>query len=207
MTDRCSFTDVPLGAHATQATSPVRSLTVSGALHARGELRLEYRMSAALERVRLAPSTCHAQRRDELWRHTCFEWFIRREGEAAYCEFNFSPAGDWAAYAFTGYRAGRSDAAQRRIDVTTRASADGVLSVRATLDLATAFGLDAAALAQARWQGNAAAIIEDIDGELGYWAVHHPRAQPDFHDRDGFRIALPQPDPASQAAAAAGARR
>jgi len=210
MNDQSSFSDVPLVAHASQAASPVRSLTVSGTLHASGELRLEYRMSAALERVRLAPATCHAQRRDELWRHTCFEWFAGREGEARYCEFNFSPAGDWAVYAFAGYRAARRDAAQRRVDVTTRASADGVLSVQATLDLAAAFDLDAAALAQGRWQCNAAAVIEDVDGVVSCWAVHHPRAQPDFHDLDGFRIALlprAQPAATTPGAAATGSRR
>ena len=172
---------------------PVRALSVSGTLHRSGSLELEYRMSAALERVRLTPSTCHAQRRDELWRHTCFELFAGREGESRYCEFNFTPGGDWAAYVFDGYRAARRDAAQRRIEVTTRASADGLLRLRAVLDLAAAPGIDAAGLDTAAWRFNCAAVIEDIDGALSHWAVHHPRAQPDFHDREGFRVALAQP--------------
>jgi hypothetical protein len=163
---------------------------VSGTLHRSGLLKLEYRMSAALDKVRLVPSTCHAQRRDELWRHTCFELFAGRDGEAAYCEFNITPAGDWAAYAFTGYRAARRDAVQRRVEVSTRASADGLLCVRAAPDLGAAFELDATALATAGWRLNCTAIIEDLEGRLSYWAVHHPRAEPDFHDRQGFRIAL-----------------
>ena len=188
-----AFDDVPLALHAQCQPGPVRTLSVSGTLHRSGSLGLEYRMSAALERVRLTPSTCHAQRRDELWRHTCFELFAARERAAPYCEFNFTPAGDWAAYAFDGYRSARRDAAQRRIEVTTRASADGLLRVRATLDLGAALELDAAMLAAAGWRINCAAVIEDIDGTLSYWAVHHPRAQPDFHEREGFRIALAAP--------------
>lgn len=188
-----AFVDVPLTSHAQGGPGPVRALSASGTLHASGTLRLEYRMAAELARVRLVPSTCHAQRRDELWHHTCFELFAGREGAADYCEFNFTPGGDWAAYAFTGYRAARRDAAQRRIEVTTRASADGMLRALVALDLGAAFALDPAALATGDWRFNCAAIIEDIDGSLSYWAVHHPRARPDFHDSDGFRIALARP--------------
>ena len=33
---------------------------------------------------------------------------MREQGAAAYHEFNFSPSGEWAAYAFTRYREGRT---------------------------------------------------------------------------------------------------
>ena len=188
-----AFVDVPLAWHPQNGPGPVRALSTSGTLHASGLVRLEYRMSAELARVRLVPSTCHAQRRDELWRHTCFELFAGLEGVADYCEFNFTPGGDWAAYSFTGYRAARRDAVQRRIEVSTRAAADGLLRLSVALDLGAALGLEPAALAAREWRFNCAAIIEDIDGTLCYWAVHHPRAQPDFHDSDGFRIALARP--------------
>ena len=42
----------------------------------------------------------------DLWRHTCFEAFIAVEGLPAYHEFNFAPSGEWAIYAFAGYRDG-----------------------------------------------------------------------------------------------------
>jgi hypothetical protein len=193
-----SFVDVALAPHAQGGPGPVRQLSVSGTLRRSGSLQLQYRLSAALDQVRLVPSTCHAQRRDELWHHTCFELFAARDGEAAYCEFNFTPAGDWAAYSFASYRAARQDAPQRRLEVTTRASGhDGLLRLHAALDLGAALGLDAAALAAAAWQFNAAVIVEDVSGERSYWAVHHPRTQPDFHDREGFRIALAGPARAS----------
>ena len=40
------------------------------------------------------------------------------------------------------------------------------------------------------WRFNLAAIVETCDGGFSYWALHHPRAQPDFHDGDGFRLQL-----------------
>jgi hypothetical protein len=48
-------------------------------------------------------------RRDQLWRTTCFEAFLRASGEDGYQEWNFAPSGDWAAYDFAGYREGMSN--------------------------------------------------------------------------------------------------
>ena len=45
-----------------------------------------------------------AARTDELWRHTCFEAFLRGPSSAEYYEFNFAPSTQWAAYKFSGYR-------------------------------------------------------------------------------------------------------
>jgi hypothetical protein len=38
-----------------------------------------------------------------------------------------------------------------------------------------------------------AAVIEEADGQLTYWALAHPSAQPDFHHRLGFvlQVGLP----------------
>jgi len=185
-----AFADVPLTAHTRDGPGPVQALSVSGALHRSGVLALEFEVTADLRELRFAPATCHARRSDELWRQTCFELFAARNDEPGYCEFNFTPSGEWAAYAFAGYRQARRDAAQNRIDVSTQAAADGPLRLRARMNLATALGLDAQALARASWRLNCSAIIEDNAGALSYWAVRHPGAQPDFHDRAGFAIAL-----------------
>lgn len=185
-----AFTGVPLTAHSRDGPGPVRALSVSGALRSSGVLALEFEVTADLSKLRFAPATCHARRSDELWRQTCFELFAARDDEPAYCEFNFTPSGEWAAYTFAGYRSSRRDAAQHRIDVSTQAAADGPLRLRARMNLATALGLDAQTLAHASWRLNCSAIIEDNAGALSYWAVHHAGTQPDFHDRAGFAIAL-----------------
>jgi hypothetical protein len=184
------FRDVPMMAHARDGAGPVRSLVVSGALHASGSLTLEFQLAAELRAVRLAPSVCQPQRRHELWRHTCFELFARRGNEPGYCEFNFSACGDWAAYEFDDYRGSRRDAAQRPIEVSVQTLDLAQIQLRARIDLQSAFAIEAAALEFADWRLNCAAVIESSDGSLSYWAVHHPRAQPDFHDPAGFCVAL-----------------
>jgi hypothetical protein len=185
-----SFLDVPLLAHARDSAGPVQSLSVSGTLHRSGGLTVEFQLAAELRNVRLMPAVCQPQRRDELWRHTCFELFVRCDNEPRYCEFNFAASGDWAAYEFGDYRAAPHDAPQPPIEVTVHTTAQGQVRLRARIDLPAAFARDRAALDAASWQLNCAAVIEAADGALSHWAIHHPRTQPDFHDPEGFRIAL-----------------
>ena len=185
-----AFQHVTLAPHQSSGAGPVRALSVSGSLCRSGSLALEYQLSVELRALRFVPSTCRAQRCDELWRHTCFELFARRNRASAYCEFNFTPSGDWAAYAFDDYRVTPHDAAQRRIGVTMQTTGADRMQLCARVDLGAAFALDAAALELSSWQLNCAAVIEDNDGALSYWAVRHPRPQPDFHDPAGFAISL-----------------
>jgi hypothetical protein len=34
------------------------------------------------------------------------------------------------------------------------------------------------------------AVIEDDAGTLSYWALKHPAGKPDFHDSEGFALAI-----------------
>jgi hypothetical protein len=185
-----AFRDVPLLPHSAGEAGAVHSLSVSGVLRRSGSLRVEFQLAAELRAIRLVPSVCQPHRRDELWRHTCFEVFVRCGSGPRYCEFNISPSGDWAAYQFDRYRSARADAKQDPIDISVQTSGLQQISLRARIDLQAAFAGTADTLASAVWHLNCAAVIEFIDGSLGYWAVHHPRPKPDFHDAEGFQIAL-----------------
>ncbi len=88
-------------------------------------LSLRYSLTGAVARLAI-PSPAAPQRTDELWRHTCFEAFLRPEtlsgpGEA-YVEFNFAPSTQWAAYRFTGYREGMAPAPVAAPCIERRAS-------------------------------------------------------------------------------------
>src|SRR5205807_335271 len=76
-------------------------------------LQLRYRLNGRIGGLRL-PAAAASTRGDELWRHTCFEAFVRASSHAAYYEFNFSPSTQWAAYAFSSYRNGMEAAAELR---------------------------------------------------------------------------------------------
>ncbi|MGH6840832.1 MAG: hypothetical protein ACREDV_01890, partial [Methylocella sp.] len=59
-----------------------------------GGLVLSYLVTGSIGDLRI-PAAAAAVRTDELWRHTCFEAFVRTSPGAGYCEFNFAPSTQW----------------------------------------------------------------------------------------------------------------
>lgn len=165
--------------HPSTPSGPIRSIGVDIEQVAPAALSLRYRLTGSIDDIALPPIET-AARADGLWRHTCFEAFFRQPRSASYVEFNFSPSTRWAAYEFTGYRDGMSDAIESpapRIGVTRSASG---LTLASSLDLAWMKAeLSGARLALS-------AIIEDRSGAKSYWALAHSSAKPDFHHPDGF---------------------
>jgi hypothetical protein len=133
------------------------------------------------------PSPAPSVRSVDLWRHTCFEAFVRDANTPGYLELNLSPSTAWAAYRFKGYRENMTPAqvAPRRIEVAVRE--DG-LTLSTTIDLGGS-DLDTKAL----WQAGLSAVIEDRAGAVSYWALAHPPGKPDFHSPDCFVLELPAP--------------
>lgn len=120
-------------------------------------------------------------RADGLWRRTCVEAFIAREGAPGYLEFNFAPSTQWAAYAFDAYRAGMRPldlAHPPRIRVAESAAA---LEIAAAIEAPLGGRLRLAL----------SAVIEAKGGEKSYWALAHPPGVADFHHREGFILDLP----------------
>lgn len=141
-------------------------------------LALCYRVSADVARLRIPP-TGRAARVDGLWRHTCFELFVAVKGSTPYQEFNFSPSGDWAAYAFADYRegAGPLECAPPAIELR---SSESALELGATLAYAPSGPV----------RVGLSAVVEDTEGLLSYWALHHPSLRPDFHHAASFVLEL-----------------
>lgn len=115
-----------------------------------------------------------------LWKTTCFELFVAGAG-GSYAEFNFSASTQWAAYGFTGYRAGMTDIpiARPAIERTDR-------GVGVALDFPVA--------AIEQMHIGLSAVIEERDGTKSYWALAHPPGKPDFHHPACFALELPAPE-------------
>jgi hypothetical protein len=139
-------------------------------------LLLCYRIEGDLERLRI-PAPGAPAVGERLWQRLCCEAFVGLAADAAYREFNFSPSGEWAAYAFRRYREGESwRAPDPRIEVRRSA---GVLELFA--------GIPAPA---GRLRVALCAVIEEGDGALSYWALRHAAGKPDFHHRDAFALEI-----------------
>ncbi len=166
---------------------PPSQTHVFGSVIRRGTtLILRFRLEGALE-IEFPPREPQPERRDGLWRATCFEVFVARPDEPGYWECNLSPAGHWNVYRFTDYRQGMAEEegfADLPFEVTLKA---GALTLAVGIDLA-AIGLEEGAVAL-----GLAAVLLSKTGAVTHHALSHPhppqagKGQPDFHHRGGFR--------------------
>jgi hypothetical protein len=124
----------------------------------------------------LLPEIQSEERADQLWKTTCFEAFLRADGEEAYREWNFAPSGQWAAYDFTATREGMANA-----DI----GAPPYIRVEDNLTWWT-LGATVAVEAGKSWNLGVSAVLEEKDGTKSYWALAHPTEKPDFHHPDCF---------------------
>jgi len=148
-----------------------------------GALQLDYHLRVPRRALAMPPQT-NPGRQDDLWRHSCCEAFIGLPGEAAYLEFNFSPSGAWALYGFANERVplplprltGLTKPPEVHCDRRRHAWR---LRARIPPDLLPSRKRDQILLL------GLAVVAEDRQGGLSYWALHHPRPQPNFHHPGG----------------------
>jgi hypothetical protein len=143
-------------------------------------LSLTYVVLGKISDLRL-PSFAAPDRTDGLWQRTCFEAFLAISSDAGYCEFNFSPSTQWAAYRFSSYRSGMQVASEidaPRIEVS---SSPDSYTLRSTLNLGRSNEPR-----DVYWRLGLSAVIEETNGNKSYWALAHAPGKPDFHRADCF---------------------
>jgi hypothetical protein len=174
---------VPLNlvCHPQTPSLAVQGVEVDVQLSADGALTARYLLTGDLSALRI-PEVRSPRRADGLWRHTCFEAFVMAGEGPAYREFNFSPSGEWAAYGFQRYRKAGEPVVGREPAVRVRRRAE-------RLELVAEFQADFPPGCRTLRLG-LSAVVEQADGGLSYWALHHPPGRPDFHHLDAFALQL-----------------
>ncbi len=170
--------------HSGQAHPHVRGFELEAIRQADGALALRYWLKADVAHWQV-PKVNAPLRADRLWLHTCFEAFIAMPGTNAYCELNFSPSGEWAAYAFTSYRAGMTVLELSAAPEAHWVRRDDSLELAVVLEPPIFFP-DRGPLRLA-----ASAVLEDQSGTISYWALRHPAGPPDFHHPESFAWLIP----------------
>ncbi|HAK51074.1 MAG TPA: hypothetical protein DCM54_04100 [Gammaproteobacteria bacterium] len=136
-------------------------------------LSISYHLKGDLNRIKWPDESDLQDENRELWRNTCFEFFIGHESGNDYCEFNQSPSGNWAGFEFDDYRSNmkQSNAVYANEFHISRDQNE----CHAVLDL-PAPGTSTIYL-------GLALVIRDVDEQLHYFGLSHPDDAPDFHVR------------------------
>ena len=144
-----------------------------------------YSLTGKIEQIFLPARSTNPGRKDELWKTTCFEFFLAMKGQSQYWEFNMSPSGDWNVYHMDAYRrvGFREETSIQQLPVEVRHGA-GVFHLNVVLDLNPI--LDRGR----NLEFGVAAIIQTTEGSETYWALTHPASIADFHLREGFILEL-----------------
>ncbi len=141
-----------------------------------GRAEISYHLQAPTDEIVL-PDQPRRGPADGLWRSTCFELFVRER--ESYREYNFSPAGAWAAYRCDGYRSG-----MRPLELEHEPQIDAD-------DNGDTFVLDAIIDLEGEGRFGLSAVIEEVSGTRSYWALAHAPGKPDFHHDACFAATLP----------------
>jgi hypothetical protein len=149
------------------------------------QLALRYRLLGDVGRLRL-PAAAPAGRVEGLWHHSCCEAFVRQPGAKGYCEFNFSPSGQWAAYHFSARRQGMRPLELIDPPAIRLARCPDEIVVEVQLDLDTVASLPPGSAIDL----GLAVIVEDPEGQHSFWALRHAPGRPDFHDPSSFTLHL-----------------
>jgi hypothetical protein len=178
---------VDLKCHPSSRWAAVHSIQVLVRRPSVAELQITFRIEGDISQIQV-PAQNLPRFNAELWRHTCCETFVSIQGQPEYCELNFAPSREWAVFAFSGYRSGRT-LADKMPDPHI------VLRPAPTrLELDAAVRLDALppGYSRASLRIGLSAVIEASEG-YSYWALTHPAEKPDFHNADGFALLLDAP--------------
>jgi len=129
----------------------------------------------------------YPNRKDALWKNTCFEAFLSWEQEPFYWEFNFSPSGDWNCYFFDAYR--NNQISEMRMLTPVRETpylTNTMYSEKLSLDLSSILPK----MIPQKFTLAISSIIEDVDHTMHYWALMHNVQKPDFHLRESFILSI-----------------
>ncbi|MEH1940224.1 MAG: DOMON-like domain-containing protein [Nostoc sp.] len=156
------------------------------------QLAISYTLEGDLKEISLAlaqhggiaPPSNTPSRKHELWKDTCFEFFLGIKDSPRYWEFNLSPAGHWNVYRFDAYRQGmQEETAFTILPFNVQNQADG-------LALVLYVDLNKIVSAEQAIEIGITTVIKDRADEVTYWALTHQGAEADFHLRNSFIVKL-----------------
>lgn len=161
-------------------------IKITGEIERAGtQLTAHYTLSGEINSILFPAQSIIPTRKHDLWKATCFEFFIAPAAQPEYWEFNLSPSNNWNVYHMDAYRQVnmREEEKVTNLPFTFhKTNSQAILEV--TVNAASFLTVSQ------KLEVGIAAIIQSHDKAETYWALTHPAPHADFHHRDGFVIAL-----------------
>jgi hypothetical protein len=153
-------------------------IEITGGINrADNQLSIRYEISGEVDSISFPDPSASLSRKDDLWKTTCFEFFLAVPNQPQYWEFNVSPSGDWNIYKMDAYR---------RVGFREEISIKQLAFQFELPDLELSVDLNPLFPSTQPLQIGITAIIQTKDGNETYWALAHPGPQADFHLRESF---------------------
>ena len=148
-------------------------------------LTVHFSVRGETETILLPAPAADPARKDDLWRATCFEFFLAFPEEPSYWEFNMSPSGDWNVYHMDAYRrvGFRQETLIQELPFLFQKEA-GLIQTEAAVDISPIIPREHTI------QAGITSVIRTKDGQESYWALTHPYDHADFHWRESFILLL-----------------
>ena len=151
----------------------------------RNVVMVHYFITGDIASIHFPKKNMCPERKHDLWKATCFEFFIAIPNQPQYWEYNISPSGDWNIYHMDAYRrvGFREETLIKELQIDVR-NVGGYITVVAATDLSPIISEGASV------QVGITSVIKTDDGYESYWALSHPNPQADFHVRESFILTM-----------------
>ncbi len=116
------------------------------------------------------------KRLDNLWKFTCFEFFLKNKKQKSYIEFNANLSSQWNLYHFDDYRIGMKE---HQYDYNPKVY-HHLEKDSLSIDISLPFFDDSYNF------GTLTCILIDNTGKQNFFAPMHADLKPNFHDQKSF---------------------
>jgi hypothetical protein len=162
------------------------NITITGNVERGGDLlSIQYKVNGDIDQIVFPAKSKSPERKDDLWKATCFEIFLAIPDQPSYWEFNMSPSGNWNVYKMDAYRQVnmREEPAFKGLPFEFKQN-DNNCSINISVNL------NPIIQPAQNLQIGITTIIQTKAGSESYWALEHPGPQADFHLRESFILSL-----------------
>ena len=167
-------------------TSDLPKIQITGEIERmESQFSIHYVVTSKIDSVLLPALSNSPARKHNLWKATCFEFFIAVKDQPRYWEFNMSPSGDWNIYAMDAYRQVnmREELAFTQLPFAFKKT-NTEISLDISVDLNPILKFDQVL------EIGVTTILQTNAGNESYWALAHPGPHADFHLRDSFTLVV-----------------